>query len=462
MLARQGKKLLDEQMPARRNNVQRSKERVQIDARPLPIYVISNGIVCTTSLVLLLDDFSDYPIRYALVPRKVLDAQKLPKRTDFTAQDVGILIASAMYHENARFEVIYNDNGSQLVAMEELLRNLSEENEPLTRMAKSIPGRPRGRGKIEGFLGRLDIFLKELPGFVIDEKDRAHIKLAQTATNMRTIEQFRQYLDSFFEQLRNEPPTKRQTRTRRELWEMNGALPAPPIRHLMSLVPERESRYVKLNHWKFDFLGEEYEPQTTNEEDLMRWALAAQQPEYRPLRAAKLDTGWKVEVCLSDDTWCECVVKGQQKVSTETQAKLQAGVLKQIKQRHTAMLATAHEQIKSSQADTLLKDLVTRKPIFPAEKQIYTSNDTTAVSGNPAMLNEPLKKTGSEDAPIASLSTKKRQRREQTMIAKNQQTQPQGAADKSPNPEPANSTPAYPKEDKNALIRRWKDDQAEW
>jgi len=260
-----------------------------------------------------------------------LSRTDVTKVVDFKAYDVGILIASAMYHENARFEVIYNDNGSQLVAMEELLRDLSEENELLTRMTKSIPGRPRGRGKIEGFLGRLDIYLKDLPGFVTEEKDRNSIKTARTATNMLTIERLRQYLDAFFEQIRKEPPNKRQVRTRRELWQSSGGLPRPPIRRLTTLVPERDSRYVKLDTWGFEFRGEEYEPKILNEDVLISWYTAAQQPKHQQLHAAKLDTGWKVEVRLGDDIWCECVPKSEQKLSVEVYAQMRAKVLKQIR-----------------------------------------------------------------------------------------------------------------------------------
>ncbi len=280
-------------------------------------------------------------------------------------------------------------------------------------MAKSIPGRPRGRGKIENFLGRLDDRIKELPGFIIDERDLDQIKAARTATNLLTVERFRQYLDIFVDQIRDEPPNKRTTRTRRELWKSSGSLPAPAIRRLVALVPEQDRRYVKLDQWGFEFQGEEYEPRVLNEDVLFRWYTAAQQPQERALCAVKLDTGWKVEVCLGDETWVECVPKAQQRLSAEERAELLARVRRWVQQRHDELLAISTQKIKSLGVDTLTKDLVTREPIFLEERQIHLLEDSSAATGSNLPSAEPVMapQQGVEELSQATLTKRRRQRK---------------------------------------------------
>ncbi|NNJ11573.1 transposase family protein [Chloroflexales bacterium ZM16-3] len=178
-------------LPARKNNVDRPNQRWQMDARPLPIYVNYDGMICTVTLLQMIDDYSWYPVRHRLIPRKIRDEEGLPKGADFTSGDVGILLASAMYYEQIRPEDLYTDNGSQIIAIEEFLEDLTDENETLIRMRNSIPGRPRGRGKIEKFLGLMDELLKDLPAnFVGKEKDLAAVGAARRVKNMLSFEEF--------------------------------------------------------------------------------------------------------------------------------------------------------------------------------------------------------------------------------------------------------------------------------
>src|SRR5207247_295361 len=98
-----------------------------------------DGLVCTVTLLLIMDDLSQYPIRARLIPRKLRDEKGLPKRSDFTAADVGILVASAIHYSRRCPGTLYNDHGSQIIAIEEFLDDLSEENQTVIRMAMSIP-----------------------------------------------------------------------------------------------------------------------------------------------------------------------------------------------------------------------------------------------------------------------------------------------------------------------------------
>jgi len=114
-LARKGRKYIESKiLPARRNDPKLPNDRWQIDARPLPIYIRNDGLVCTVTLLLIIDDLSQYPIRARLIPRRLRDEKGFPKRSDFTAADVGILFASAIHYSRTCPGTLYNDHGSQL------------------------------------------------------------------------------------------------------------------------------------------------------------------------------------------------------------------------------------------------------------------------------------------------------------------------------------------------------------
>jgi hypothetical protein len=117
------------------------------------------GVSVWTIDNLIMDDYSQYPIRARLIPRTLRDEKGHPKRCDFNAADVGITFASALYYSGRCTDTLYNDHGSQLIKLEDFLRDLSEENQAAARMAKSISGRPRGRGKIENLLKKFDELL---------------------------------------------------------------------------------------------------------------------------------------------------------------------------------------------------------------------------------------------------------------------------------------------------------------
>lgn len=121
-LAHRGKRYLESKLlPARRNDVKLPNERWQIDGRPLPIYIRHDGVVCTVTLLLIIDDYSQYPIRARLIPRMLRDEKGHLKRADFNTADVGILVASAIYYSGQCFATLYNDNGSQIIKIEDFL-----------------------------------------------------------------------------------------------------------------------------------------------------------------------------------------------------------------------------------------------------------------------------------------------------------------------------------------------------
>jgi hypothetical protein len=376
-LARRGRKYIESKMlPARRNDPELPNDRWQIDGRPLPIYILHDGLICTVTLLLIIDDFSQYPIRARLIPRKLRDDKGIPKRSDFTAEDVGILVASAIYYSGICPGELYNDHGSQIIAIEEFLNDLSEENQAVVRMTMSIPGRPRGRGKIENMLKKFDELLKDQPGnFVGKEKDFDAIREARTRSDLRILEALQGKVNSFIEELRNKPRRKGEKATRRELWEQpEGVRKAPPIRRLMGLVPEKVSRPTAIDYWKFQFINEEYEPRLKNEEDLYRWMVAAARKEYVQLRAAKLDQGWEIDICLDseDGYWCDGVLKTERYLPKDQYPPMIGRALARVEREHRDKLEPLRAIMQVVGVSNAHKHDITKQPILlpePGDKQ---------------------------------------------------------------------------------------------
>lgn len=355
-------------LPARKNNVDRPNQRWQMDARPLPIYINYDGMICTVTLLQMIDDYSWYPVRHRIIPRKIRDDEGLPKGADFTSGDVGILLASAMYYERIRPEDLYTDNGSQIIAIEEFLEDLTDENETLIRMRNSIPGRPRGRGKIEKFLGLMDELLKDLPAnFVGKEKDLAAVGAARRVKNMLTFEHFCTIFDEYIEEVRKRPRNKKEKKGRDQIWRSMPALPAPPIRRLKVLTPQRIDTHVAVNTWKIVFDKQEYEPRITTANDMYRWMLAAARPEFVSLHGAKLDAGWALEVCLDGENWNECVLKSVKQLSDDKYNQFHNAALKRIREEHAEIFTRVQDAAQRVGADRARKHVVTKQPTLPEE-----------------------------------------------------------------------------------------------
>ncbi len=391
-LARQGKTYIESKiLPARRNDPKLPNDRWQIDGRPLPIYIKHDGLICTVTLLLIIDDFSQYPIRARLIPRQLRDEKGIPKRTDFSAADVGILFASAIHYSRTCCGTLYNDHGSQLIAIAEFLNDLSEENQAVVRMAMSIPRRPRGRGKIENMLKKFDELLKDLiANLVGKESDFDAIRDARTRPDHLSLEELQQKCDDFMEQLRDSPRRQGEKKTRRELWEQpEGIRKAPPIRRLMMLVPEKVSRPTAIDYWKFQFDKQEHEPRLKSEEDLYRWMVAAARKEFVQLRAANLDQGWEIDICLDreDGYWCEGVLKTEQYLTKEQYAPMLGRVLARAKRQHADKLEALREIMEMIGVDKVHKHEITKQPVI-----IKPDNDqetSPAKDSNPPEQNPP-------------------------------------------------------------------------
>lgn len=351
-LAQRGKRYIEEtHMPTPRNDSERPGQRVLIDARPLPIYIQHNGIVCTVSILLMIDDFSRYPIRARLVPRKIIDWNNLPKKADITADDVAVLIASAIWFDNFCFEEVYTDNASSNktvgdllaeVAADEFVTDMAGKQDKFIRFVKSIPGRPRGRGKIERALGLLNAAIDGHPGFVVNEQDRKCIANAQKNSKLYTLEQLEVLLNNHLEKLRDQPVGNRK-QTRRQLWTSVGKRPALTIRQLVHLMPKQRKAEttVAIDNYKIRFLEEfhqdYFEPRLETETDWWLWVLAIARKERIPLRAIQLDDDqWYVEGCLdpseSQTSWRRLVLKSRQRIDKAWRNEMIAQCIKKIRE----------------------------------------------------------------------------------------------------------------------------------
>ncbi|NNJ13095.1 hypothetical protein EKD04_022475 [Chloroflexales bacterium ZM16-3] len=367
-LARKGEAYLRNKiLPSRRNDPELVNDRWQIDGRPLPIYIKHDGLICTVTLLLIIDDLSQYPLRARLIPRKLRDEKGLPKNSDFTAADVGMVFASAIYYSGVCPGVLYNDHGSQFIAFEDFLNDLSEENQAVARMSMSIPRRPRGRGKIENMLKTFDTLLKDVKGNLVGrEGDFDAIREARHLSDLVSLETLQAKCDEFMEDLRQRPRRRGERKTRRDLWlDPNGTRKAPPIRRLMTLVPERISRDTAIGYWKFQFDRQEYEPRLKSEEDLYRWMIAAARKEFVPLRAARLDAGWECDICLDreDAYWCEGVLKTERYMSKDEYPEMLGRVLTRAKDHHKDKLAALQEATDAIGLGKIYKHDVTKQPV---------------------------------------------------------------------------------------------------
>lgn len=375
-MARRGEAYIrDYRMPTPAFNVERPNQIWQLDARPLPIYVRHQGVITTPSLLLVVDQKSHYPIRARLIPRVELSTNGRVKRADVRNEDVGILLASAIYHLGIRPEKLYTDNGSSIIGVGDMLASLLGEGELLTQFTRSIPGRPRGRGVVERMLQEFDQLLVDLLGNMVpdhtDPKKKDHYTLIHTAKNDPNVlelagEQGLQgHIDFFMNVLRDKPPRANGKETRRELWTETGALSAFPIRELMRLLPKdrQVSRDAAIDKWQITFEQKEhgggFEPRLDSEQDWDKWLIAASRPERIPLRAMNIDTGWKIEVCLdrnpSEPYWCELILKDRQMIQPDYRMEQINRSLQRIREQYAAVSDTLRAAAEEIGLTTIVK-----------------------------------------------------------------------------------------------------------
>jgi DNA-binding MarR family transcriptional regulator len=375
-MARRGERYVrDHIMPTPAFNVERPNQIWQLDARPLPIYVRHQGVITIPSLLLIIDHLSHYPIRARLIPRIERDTHGKLKRADVRNEDVGIVLASAIYELGIRPEKLYTDNGSCIIGVGDILANLLADGGLLTTFTRSIPGRPRGRGGVEQMLQAFDRLLINLPANMVpdpeDPNKKDHFTLmnsARQAAHMLELEGpegLQGHIDTFINVLRNEPRRKNGKETRKHLWTGTGPLRAFPIRELMRLLPDERqvSRDAAIDAWKISFLqkehGGDFEPRLDSDQDWDTWLLASSRPERIPLRAMKIDTGWKVEVCLDRDPpepyWCELILKDLQMIDADYRNERINSSLKRVRAQYAELSGTLRDAAERIGLNTIVK-----------------------------------------------------------------------------------------------------------
>jgi chaperonin cofactor prefoldin len=299
----------------------------------------------------MIDDYSRFPIRARLVPRKMPDGNRKSKRVDVNADDVAVLIASAIFEEDFTFEVLYTDNASvnkkvgnllTEIGQEELYEDVAKGGEKFIRFVKSIPGRPNSRGKVERALGLLNEAIDGHPGFVENEDDFNCIKAAQSKA-CYSLEKLEEIINNHLEELRDKPyALNRPSTTRRQLWESTGKRAALPIRQLIHFMPKarKADELRAIDNYKIRFCEEYhegyFEPELQTKEDWKLWLLAATRRERIIVKAILLDDErWRVEACLDRDnpytSWRRLVLKRDQQLDEQWKNQMINEVLRDIR-----------------------------------------------------------------------------------------------------------------------------------
>ena len=341
----------------------RPNQRWQSDARDLPWYVKHNGKIYRLCLIIVYDDYSGYIVWWRLILKEEVDIDKKlkkaklskrvqrtiqkstrPRSTTFTAEDVVVMLLTAMYRTGLRPEEIYSDNASQYIKAERLMASLSDGGDGAIIWRHSRPGKPWGRGKVEGALGKLRSLLSRLPG-TYNKRDRKSIANAKRG-NLYTYEEAVDEVAKHFTNL-NERPRKRAP-SRFQLWQSVPSLKSPPIRR-MAMVSDIDviQKLVTLDDWSISFDGDQWEPKVVEGQNRRIYRLlgdAIAQDKETWLSAVKLDIGWKVEVQIHGE-WVEFVRKSTQQGNKQHNED-QAGMLKDLREEQHLMLAADLEVVK--------------------------------------------------------------------------------------------------------------------
>jgi hypothetical protein len=133
----------------------------------------------------------------------------------------------------------------------------------------------------------------------------------------------------------------------------------------MRLLPDERqvSRDAAIDEWKITFLqrehGGDFEPRLDSDQDWDTWLLASSRPEHIPLRAMKIDTGWKVEVCLDRDPpepyWCELILKDLQMVDADYRNERINSSLKRIRAQYADLSNTLRDAAERIGLNTIVK-----------------------------------------------------------------------------------------------------------
>ena len=223
------------------NDVERPNIRWQSDARPLPVYIRDGTIICTVTLLCIIDDHSRYALKWILLPRKVLDVDGAVRRADFTELDARALLAGALYATRVRPWLLYVDNGNQYTAWKDTLQYLTAPGEPPICMINSKAGRPEGRGKIEVFQALANRALVGAPGFIEKETKQywrtKWLDLQEKPEQLDTLNHLRQVVDKYFNEEWHAGLLRgHNKRTRAEVWNegLSTSLPTPDMERFVA------------------------------------------------------------------------------------------------------------------------------------------------------------------------------------------------------------------------------------
>jgi putative transposase len=215
----------------------------QADHTPLDIWLIrSDGTTAKPWLSVVIDDYSRAVAGYFL-------SFEAP-----SALHTSLALRQAIWRkEDARWivcgipEVLYTDNGSDFTShhLEQVGADLK------IRLIFSLPGKPRGRGRIERFFSTInEMFLCELDGYApagIAVRGKPTLTLAELDVRLRSF-----FLDVYHRRECSEtkvPPVER--------WEANGFLPRMPdsLEQLdLLLIQVAKARQVRVDGIHFQSL----------------------------------------------------------------------------------------------------------------------------------------------------------------------------------------------------------------
>jgi hypothetical protein len=197
----------------------------QCDARAIPMYVLVNGKPCIVTLIVLIDAFSRYVLRWRIVAKVGVDEAGDLKNVEYTGKDFREMVAKTLNDEYVRPYDIYTDNASQFRALVKFLSHLLDHGERPIRLTNTEPYQPEGRGLIERVLGLTDMYFCEFPGF-FERDEPAYRERAKQEAEL-TFEDMVKRFDRFFtrwnEERKNGLPSRRDV----YLNTPHEALPAP-------------------------------------------------------------------------------------------------------------------------------------------------------------------------------------------------------------------------------------------
>jgi len=232
----------------KKNDVEFVNERWQLDGRPLPNLLRGDGFTFTVTILPVMDDKSEFVLAFDLIPRKKKDADGNIVDTDFTNEDVRIVLATAMLTHGRRTRIIYSDKGPQVEAIRVYLKLLTDDNlEPPIRLITTRKRSPSGKGKMEKVQHLVDYIAPQLPGNTEDTDNPFPKQL--TKKDIEELCDFEEFFTEVDEWIKrwNQMPVGGYP-SRQAMWEAETAM------HLPAPSPFRLGLFGKIQSLKEDAL----------------------------------------------------------------------------------------------------------------------------------------------------------------------------------------------------------------